>query len=205
MVCKEESSSTRLKTEPFTTSTWVKQGCVIAPTLFTVYLCALLFLVRHRLPCGVETDYRLDGRLFNLSRLKTKTKVTKTACYRPSVCWWLCHSCQHIRRASDKAWPPYRGISKSRTLHQRKKKQDHIQIRSKQHWRASWASTSFRKLRNPVFDNHNLRTDTNVIASVLMEANTTSIEAIVMQDQLRWDTVPECRKTVSPDKYFLHN
>ena len=30
-------------------------------------------------PHGVEPDYRLDGRLFNLSRLKAKTKVMKTA------------------------------------------------------------------------------------------------------------------------------
>ena len=50
----------------------------VAPTLFTTYLCAILFLVRDHLPSGVDIDYRLDGRLFNLSRLKAKTKVTKT-------------------------------------------------------------------------------------------------------------------------------
>ena len=73
------------KTEPVTIRTGVKQGCVIAPTLFTIYLCALLFLVRDRLLCGVEIDYRLDGKPFNLSRLKTKTKLTDCR-YRPSVC-----------------------------------------------------------------------------------------------------------------------
>ena len=67
------------ETEPFTTRTGFKQGCVIAPTLFTFYLCAILFLVRDRLPHGVELDCRLDGRLFNLSRLKAKTKAMKTA------------------------------------------------------------------------------------------------------------------------------
>ena len=67
------------ETEPFTIRTGVKQGCVIAPTLFAVYLCAILFVVRDRLPHGIELDYRLDGKLFNLRRLKAKTKVMKTA------------------------------------------------------------------------------------------------------------------------------
>ena len=57
------------ETEPFTIRTGIKQGYTIAPTLFTVYLCAILFLVLARLPHGVELDYRLDGRLFNMSRL----------------------------------------------------------------------------------------------------------------------------------------
>ena len=67
------------ETQTFTIRTGVKQGCVIVPTLFTVYLCAILFLLRDRRPHGVELDYRFDGMLFNLSRLKAKTKVVKTA------------------------------------------------------------------------------------------------------------------------------
>ena len=67
------------ETEPFTIRTGVKQGCVIAPTVFNIYLCAILFFVRHRIPSGVDIDYRFDGRLFNPSRLKAKTKVTKIA------------------------------------------------------------------------------------------------------------------------------
>ena len=70
---------TGIETETFTIRTEMKQGYVIAPTLFTIYLCAILFLVRNRLPRVVEMYYRLDGRLFNLSRDKAKTKVTKTA------------------------------------------------------------------------------------------------------------------------------
>ena len=66
------------KSEPFTVHTGVKQGCVVAPTLSTIHLCAILFLVRDHVPCGDEIDHRLDKRLFNLSRLKAKTKVTKT-------------------------------------------------------------------------------------------------------------------------------
>ena len=58
-------------------------GCVIAPTVFTIYLRAILtysFLsvTVFRVELN-EIDYRLDGRLFDLNRLKAKTKVTKTA------------------------------------------------------------------------------------------------------------------------------
>ena len=67
------------ETEPFTIRTGVKQGCFIAPTLFTVYLYAILFLVHDRLPHDAELEYRLDGRLVNLSHLKAKTKVMKIA------------------------------------------------------------------------------------------------------------------------------
>ena len=72
-------------TEPFTIQTWVKQGCVIAPTLFTVYLCATLFLLRDRLPHGVELEWRLDAKLFNHSRLKANTKMMKTSSSLPTL------------------------------------------------------------------------------------------------------------------------
>jgi len=95
------------ETAPFTFRTGVKQGYVIAPTLFTVYLvCAVPFLVRGRLPRRIETDYRLDGRLFNLSRLKAKIKVTTTAVVFSML--MTGHSCQHSREASAKARPPYK-------------------------------------------------------------------------------------------------
>ena len=58
------------ETQHFTISTAGMRHC-------TDSLHYMLFLVRDRLPCGVEIDYRIDERLFNLSRLKAKTKVTK--------------------------------------------------------------------------------------------------------------------------------
>ena len=92
------------KSEVFTIRTGVKQGCVIVPTLFTIYLCAILFLLRDRLPHGVELDYRFDGRLFNLSRLKAKTKVTKTAVIDLQYaddCAILAHSAKTFQTSLD--------------------------------------------------------------------------------------------------------
>jgi exonuclease III len=64
--------------EAFTISTGVKQGCVIAPSLFSMFLGTVLHLVEENLPRGVEVTYRIDGKLFNLNRLRAKTKVSTT-------------------------------------------------------------------------------------------------------------------------------
>ncbi|XP_060133875.1 uncharacterized protein LOC132592550 [Zootoca vivipara] len=67
------------QSEPFTVGPAVKQGCVIAPTLFIIFIAMILHLVEGKLPTGVEIIYRTDGKLFNLSRLKAKSKVTVTS------------------------------------------------------------------------------------------------------------------------------
>lgn len=61
---------------PFNVTAGVKQGCVIAPTLFTIFISAILHIIRDDLPPGIEISYRMDGKLFNLARLQSKTKTT---------------------------------------------------------------------------------------------------------------------------------
>lgn len=53
---------------PFPITCGLKQGCVMAPTLFSLYLAAMLYEVPHN-NSGVEIKYRLDGRVFKLARL----------------------------------------------------------------------------------------------------------------------------------------
>ena len=53
----------------------VKQGCVLAPTLFGIFFSVVL---RHAFGTSTEGIYlrtRSDGRLFNLARLKAKSKT----------------------------------------------------------------------------------------------------------------------------------
>ena len=61
--------------EPFDIRSGVKQGCVLAPTLFGIIFSLLLKHAFGNSPEGVYLRTRSDGRLFNLSRLKAKTKV----------------------------------------------------------------------------------------------------------------------------------
>uniref|UniRef100_K7EX07 Reverse transcriptase domain-containing protein n=1 Tax=Pelodiscus sinensis TaxID=13735 RepID=K7EX07_PELSI len=64
--------------EPFSISSGVKQGCVLAPTLFGIFFALLL---KHAFDSATEGIYlrpRSDGKLFSLSRLKAKTKIRET-------------------------------------------------------------------------------------------------------------------------------
>ncbi len=62
------------ETEAFKVEPGVKQGCIIAPTLFAIFIAAILHLVGHSLPPGVQIIYRMDSKLFN--RFKVKSKIS---------------------------------------------------------------------------------------------------------------------------------
>ncbi|GFS05221.1 LINE-1 retrotransposable element ORF2 protein [Elysia marginata] len=62
--------------EPFPISNGVKQGCVLAPTLFSIFFSKMIKQATEDLAPedGVYVRYRLDGSLFNLRRLQAHTK-----------------------------------------------------------------------------------------------------------------------------------
>ena len=56
----------------------VKQGCVLAPIILSLFLVAMT-LVSHRIlqpPLSVGAEYHHNGGLFNLRRLQAKTKTS---------------------------------------------------------------------------------------------------------------------------------
>ena len=67
------------ETESFDVGVGVKQGCVMAPVIFNIYLAAATRLFRESFPVeqGIGITFRLDGSIFNLSRLKARTKVNR--------------------------------------------------------------------------------------------------------------------------------
>ena len=63
--------------EAFPVSSGVKQGCVLAPTLFGVFFSMLLQYAFKDCSEGVYIHTRADGKLFNIARLRAKTKITE--------------------------------------------------------------------------------------------------------------------------------
>ena len=61
--------------KPFSIRSGVKQGCVLAPTLFGIFFAVMLKQAFDSNSDGIYLHTRSDGGLFNLSRLKAKTRV----------------------------------------------------------------------------------------------------------------------------------
>jgi len=64
--------------DPFPVTNGVKQGCVLAPTLFSIVFSAMLKEAFSSPPPGINIRYRTDGGVFNQRRLQAKTKRKET-------------------------------------------------------------------------------------------------------------------------------
>ena len=61
--------------DPFHVTNGVKQGCVLASTLFIMIFSAMPTDAFQDGDNGILIRYRFDGKLFNLRRLQAKSKV----------------------------------------------------------------------------------------------------------------------------------
>ncbi|CAH2242221.1 jg25154 [Pararge aegeria aegeria] len=64
------------QSEFFNVSCGVKQGCVLAPTLFALYFSIVVREALQTSNEGIRIRFRTDGGVFNLSRLRAYTKVS---------------------------------------------------------------------------------------------------------------------------------
>ena len=64
--------------EAFNVTNGVKQGCVMAPTLFSIFLSAMLDVAFQGRREGVYIQSRQDADLFNVTHFKARTKCTLT-------------------------------------------------------------------------------------------------------------------------------
>ena len=67
------------ETDLFPIRTGVKQGCVAAPNLFSIFLALILILVHDHLPSRVEIEYHMDRQLLNLRRFRSKSPSPRPA------------------------------------------------------------------------------------------------------------------------------
>jgi len=63
---------------PFQSVNGNKQGCVLAPVLFNLFLFCVLNHTLRSVKHGVYLRHRWDGSLFNLKRLQAKIKTVET-------------------------------------------------------------------------------------------------------------------------------
>jgi len=66
------------KLDPFMLNVGVKQGCVLAPVIFNLFLVAVTLAFHSGILTedGVGLNYRLDSSLFNIRRLQAKSKIS---------------------------------------------------------------------------------------------------------------------------------
>ena len=70
------------KSAPFQVTVGVKQGCVLAPVIFSLFTTAVILLLYNNINAeelGVPLNYWLDGNLFNLARLRARTRTSTKA------------------------------------------------------------------------------------------------------------------------------
>ena len=90
--------------EPFPVTNGVKQGCVLAPTLFSLLFAEMLSTALTQTSAGIRIRYRTDGRFFDLRRLKANTKV-REALVRDFLfaddCALASHTEEDLQRLAD--------------------------------------------------------------------------------------------------------
>jgi hypothetical protein len=70
-----------------------KQGCVLAPLLFIIFFSMMLLVVFNDFDVGIPIRCRMDGSVFNLRRLQSRTKTqspkVQDLCVLMTVHFWL--------------------------------------------------------------------------------------------------------------------
>ncbi len=88
----------------FNVKVGVRQGCVLAPVIFNLFLSAVTLLSHKALGTtdGIHIQFRLDGSLFNIRRLQAFTKTTKQHILELQYaddCALLAHTPDSLQRA----------------------------------------------------------------------------------------------------------
>jgi len=106
--CFHDGMNARLvngsENDEFPVTNGVKQGCVLAPTLFSFLFSMMLLSAFKDSDPGIQITYRTDGGILNTQRLKAKTKVTKSLVrdlLYADACAIVAHSEDDLQRLTD--------------------------------------------------------------------------------------------------------
>ena len=90
--------------ESFPISNSVKQGCVLAPSLFSIFFSTMLRRAKEHILDGVYIRFRSDGSLFNLRQLLSHPKTMEQLIMEPLFaddCALLAHTEVALQRLVD--------------------------------------------------------------------------------------------------------
>ena len=87
--------------ELFDIKNGLRQGCVLAPYLFNLYFAMVMAEAFRGIPdeAGVQINYKIEERLFDLRRLRTKQiqkECIRDLCYADD-CGLIAHSLEHVQ------------------------------------------------------------------------------------------------------------
>ena len=69
--------------EPFSVTNGVKQGCVLVPTIFSIFLSAMLDETLGGIGDGVYIQFRQSADLFNVAHFRANTKTIRILVRKP--------------------------------------------------------------------------------------------------------------------------
>ena len=85
----------------------VKQGCIMAPTLFVIFFSLMLTYAFGITSDGTHLHTRHNGKLINLKRLRAKTKITCVLIRLMLLVMMLHWSATH-KKAFSTSWTDFR-------------------------------------------------------------------------------------------------
>jgi exonuclease III len=103
------------ESDPFNVTVGVKQGCVLAPIMFNIFLVTVTLLARRETAAedGVQVRFRLDGSLFNLRRLQARSKTSVEHLFDLQYaddCALIAHTPQALQRVLTAVNEAYRAL-----------------------------------------------------------------------------------------------